>query len=123
MLRARATDIGPWEQYSLGDLGNGRFALFSLANNLIVSAEFGYGGGDNGMLRARAAAVGPWEQFYLYSIGTYWAFQSYYPLNSPCCYVSTELGYTGIEQNLLRARATEVGAWELYNLYNLTSYP
>jgi hypothetical protein len=37
--------------------------IFSLANNLYVSAELGYGGGDYAMLRARASAIGPWERF------------------------------------------------------------
>jgi hypothetical protein len=42
---------------------DGPVFITSLANGRIVSAELGYGGGDNGMLRARATAIGPWEQF------------------------------------------------------------
>jgi hypothetical protein len=65
MLRARANAIGPWEQYSLYELGGSLYAIQSRANGLFVSAELGYGGSYYGMLRARASAVGPWEQFYL----------------------------------------------------------
>jgi hypothetical protein len=113
MLRGRADTLGPWEEYALGDLGDGTWALVSRANNGAVSAEFGYSGAYNGMLRARADNVLDWERYYLFSIGSQYALQSYLPPNSTCCYVSTELDYGG----MLRARATQVGSWELYNFY------
>jgi hypothetical protein len=121
MLRARASAFGPWEDFALGNLGDGTWTLVSEANGLAVSAEFGYGGGQNGMLRARADNVLEWERYYLYSIGSQYAFQSYLPQGSPCCYVSTEMGYGGTEAAMLRARATQVGPWELYNFSWLTS--
>jgi hypothetical protein len=39
------------------------YTIENAGNSILVSAEFGYGGGDNGMLRDRAWAIGPWEQF------------------------------------------------------------
>ncbi len=108
MLRARATAIGPWEQFELC-IGSTFDTLRSLANNLYVSAELGYGGGDYAMLRARAAAIGPWEQFivgcstdcYIYSLANYE-------------YVSAELGYGSGDYAMLRARSLDWGAWESF---------
>ena len=116
MLRARSGSIGPWEQYSIGSSGDtdGTWAIRSVANNLYVSSEFGYSGGDDGLQRARASVIGDWEKFFLYQIGGQFAWQSYYPYGSACCYVSTEMGYTGFEFEMLRARAYSVGSWELY---------
>lgn len=65
MLRARASQIGQWENFALTNLGGSRYAIQSYANGLYVSAELGYGGGYYGMLRARASVVGQWELFSL----------------------------------------------------------
>jgi hypothetical protein len=59
MLRARATSIGPWEEFFTGMVD-----IQSISNGLYVSAELGYTGGNYGMLRARATSVGPWEEFW-----------------------------------------------------------
>jgi len=64
MLRARATEAGPWEQYTL--CYDGRVYTFrSNANDRFVSTELGYPGRYAGMLRARATEAGPWEQYYI----------------------------------------------------------
>lgn len=95
------------------------------ANGLRWAAELGYGGGEYGMLRARTApsAPGAWEQFQLLHLSpdspnsdnpsslTY-AIQSL----ANGLYVSTELGYSGGEYGMLRARAGAIGAWEQYRL-------
>jgi len=67
MLRARATSIGPWEEFYTTHgpcLGLCMTTIRSGANNLYVSAELGYTGDNYGMLRARTASAGPWENFY-----------------------------------------------------------
>jgi hypothetical protein len=124
MLRARAYSIGPWEQYSLGDsnAGNGTWALRSLANDRYVTAEFGFGGSNYGILEAQAVVIDDWEKFYLYQIGSQYAFQSFLPPNSTCCYVSTEIGYGGSEYGVLRARAYSVGSWEKYWIIGLGGF-
>lgn len=67
MLRARASSIGPWEQFSLFYGGGDAHGSYSLraANGLWVSAEVGYATSDPlyGMLRARVDKIGPWERF------------------------------------------------------------
>ena len=45
------------------DYTDGFWFIQSDANNLYVSAELGYTGGNYGMLRARATSIGPWEQY------------------------------------------------------------
>jgi hypothetical protein len=57
MLRARATSVGPWEEFQTDN------EALKAANYTYVSAELSYTGTDYGMLRARAATIGPWEKF------------------------------------------------------------
>jgi hypothetical protein len=66
MLRARATAIGPWENwYTASDPCDGCYTYFyNGANGLYASAEIGYTGTRYGALRARASSIGPWEQYY-----------------------------------------------------------
>lgn len=112
MLRARASVIGPWEQFALCyDYTAGFWYIVSDANSNAVSTELGYGGGSNGMLRARASVVGPWEQYVLSctSAGTLIIGSLANNL-----WVSTELGYGGAGNAMLRARASGVGPWEQY---------
>jgi hypothetical protein len=84
-----------------------------------VSAEFGYTGGSYAMLRARAGTVGPWEKFtltcHVFPIGgggqvSFLVIQSQVNGN----YVSAELGYTGADYAMLRARATSITNTEYY---------
>jgi hypothetical protein len=63
MLRARATGVGPWEEFTIRGTSTGATYLWSQANRRYVSAEVRYSGDDRGMLRARATRVGPWENF------------------------------------------------------------
>ena len=111
MLRARASALGPWEQYTLCfDDADGTFIIQSNANGLLVSAELGYTGGDAGMLRARANAIGPWERFFIDNFGTFATITS----AANGLLVSAELGYTGDDAGMLRARATAIGPWEQF---------
>lgn len=69
MLRARATNTGSYERYTVVPLGGGTYALKSVASGLYVSAEFYDTGNDTGMLRARSATVGSWETFTFVKVG------------------------------------------------------
>ncbi|TDC81665.1 hypothetical protein E1193_14220 [Micromonospora sp. KC606] len=62
MLRARASQVGPWERFILNNTFN-TFSIQSEASGLFVTAEIGYSGSSNGMLRARSGSVGAWEKF------------------------------------------------------------
>ena len=69
MLRARASSIGPWEQYSIDCIapnGGQDFVIVAKNNGKFVSAELVYTGSYYAMLRARASNWGEWE--------TYWPF-------------------------------------------------
>ncbi|VWC52709.1 hypothetical protein BLA23254_08057 [Burkholderia lata] len=112
MLRARATAVGPWEQYTLCNYaGDGYWTIQSQANGLYVSAELGYSGNQYGMLRARASVVGPWEKFVFRSCGL-----GCTTILSQAngLFVSAELGYPADQYGMLRARASVVGPWEQF---------
>ncbi len=116
MLRARAPQAGPWEQFYLKSSGPGGcdslIELQSAANGLYVSAELGYTGANYGMLRARASRIGSWEQFYLRCLPNgIVAFQS----AANGLYVSAELSYTSGNTAMLRARASRIGSWEQFS--------
>jgi hypothetical protein len=108
-LRARATAVGPWEQFALCTYGSG-YVIASLENGDYVSAELGWSGNGYGTLRARATSIGPWEQFSIQSYGSNIAIRS----TASGDYVSSELGWSGDANGTLRARATSVGPWEEY---------
>jgi hypothetical protein len=65
LLRARATTVGPWEQFRIarGIDAQGPITIWSVANGRYVSAEMAWSGDRSGLLRARATSAGPWEQF------------------------------------------------------------
>ncbi|WP_157253851.1 fascin domain-containing protein [Nonomuraea typhae] len=84
--------------------------ITSLANNLLVSAELGYSGGDYAMLRARASAVGPWELYTVCFGSTYDTITS----QANGLLVAAELGYGGGDYAMLRARASAIGPWEQF---------
>ena len=116
MLRARASSIGPWEQFytvwfPTPQYPGNEFGFYNGANGNYVSAELGYTGGNYAMLRARAAKIGPWESYYMIELsdGTI-AIQSAANNN----FVSAELGYTGGNYAMLRARASSIGPWETF---------
>jgi hypothetical protein len=112
MLRARASVVGPWEQYSVcRDEQTQVTNIVSDANGLYVSAELEYTGGNYAMLRARATTQGPWETWLTASDppGETWILNI---VNNR--YVSAELGYTGGNYAMLRARGVANGPWELY---------
>jgi len=127
LLRSRPSlaAVGTWEEYRLWcvDSSNGYYAIQSFSNGNYVSAEIGWTGNSYGLLRARAATVGPWEKFrvlqghvnapdwlnYDYNVV---AFQSV----ANGSYVSAELGWTGNQSGLLRARPNQwtEGPWETF---------
>ncbi|HEU4326902.1 MAG TPA: hypothetical protein VFS21_27430 [Roseiflexaceae bacterium] len=63
MLRANATQIGPWEEFHLHLQPDGWVVIQSRFTRAFVSAEAHYYGDQYGMLRARAYQLGPWELF------------------------------------------------------------
>jgi hypothetical protein len=117
MLRARSSYAGPQEMFRMRCLPSGRFAFKSTANARWVSAGFGLIGQQRGMLRASAKAIGPWETF---------TFTDTYPENpngfgalrsvTDGLYVSGERSFTGDDRDMLRARATSIGAWEQFTI-------
>ncbi len=114
-LRARATDLGPWEGFSLEVQGNSTWTIKSLANGKFVSAELNYVGGTYGLLRARADVAAEWEKFDLY----YNEARKLFTLKSQANgkFVSAELNYGGDAYGILRARATNVGPWEWFRMW------
>jgi hypothetical protein len=114
-LRARASAIGSWEQYTVvGDCSTSAgCALQSKANGLYVSAEISRTGDGYGTLRARASAIGSWERYNISgdcTSGTGCALRS----QANGLYVSAELGFTGDNYGTLRARASAIGSWERF---------
>jgi hypothetical protein len=91
--------------------------LRSDANHKYVSVELGYGTTSpyRGMLRARASSVGPWERFEFC-----WRVQNnpgYLAIRSLTNgkWVAAELGRTGKDYGMLRARSTSIGSWETFS--------
>ena len=107
----------------------------SAANGLYVSAEQGYRGSNSRMLRARARDLGAWEAFAAapmpnlsdgstqcaYPPPAGWGCSGSIVIRSldSRLYVSAELAYGGMYYGELRARATEIGPWELFDSYYL----
>jgi hypothetical protein len=129
LLRARADALGPWESFRSqalsptcsapapsGWLCMGSIALRSNQSGRYVSVELGETGATHAVLRARAAQIGPWERFdRLYelasgSTGVMFALRS----EANGRFVSVELDYSGSFAAVLRARATQIGAWEKF---------
>jgi hypothetical protein len=97
---------------------NDRSWIISDAANAYTSTEIGYSGGLNGMLRARASTPGTWEE---YSICGWWDTQYNTRVQSIRShrngrYVTAEFGYTGVDNGMLRARATSIGIWEKFKV-------
>jgi hypothetical protein len=114
MLRARATEIGPWERFYVHCLGGGQIALRSQANGAWVTAEMQYTGSSYGMLRARAARINAWERYTFESLDGAFATQPVVLISTANGReVSAELGYTGADNGMLRARGG-TGPWEIY---------
>ncbi|HET9137913.1 ThuA domain-containing protein [Actinophytocola sp.] len=104
-LIAKATAIGPWEQFDRLDAGNGNIALRAHANNRIVAAE----NAGNNPLIANRTAVGLWETFQL--------------IRNPDGSVSLRALVNGrlvtaenAGNSALIANRTAVGAWEEFDL-------
>lgn len=120
LLRARSPIAGPWEKYRFCYQAP-YYGLRSEISGLYVSVEIGYAGGYNSLLRARSPYIGPWERFnfaceqlstpnpcYLYS-----AFKIYAAVNGR--WVTPEIGYTGDNFGMLRARTQTLGTWERFS--------
>jgi hypothetical protein len=88
----------------------------SFAASKYVTAELGYGSNLYGMVRAARDDPGPWED---------WTFCSYWEGATKITYikneyngryVSAEFGRTGVDDGMLRARATSIGPWEKFRI-------
>jgi Putative metal-binding motif len=116
MLRARATARVTWEVYTMVCVEGGRFAVRAY-NDRFVSAELAYGGESAGMLRARATVIAPWELFTFEQESQTGDFvRGALKSDANDRYVSAELGYTGANAGMLRARATVKGPWEEFEI-------
>jgi PGAP1-like protein len=92
------------------------------ANGSYVAAEVGYTGDNYAMSRARSSSLPPydgmnppWEDFHPYFTGGYFELGS--PATAPPGWVSVELGYTGNNYAMLRARSSNPSTWEEFALY------
>jgi hypothetical protein len=115
MLRARADHRGPWEEFQFCyDKATKLWSIRSDANHMWVAAETGYPFADQGMLRARADEVrGPREEYRIECIkGEIGVFAIISAANDR--YVAAEIGYTGKDHAMLRARSGTVGLWEKF---------
>jgi hypothetical protein len=114
LLRARATDAGPWEQYRFCSVsGTGIWYIVSLANGKIVSTEVNYRDPHKNVLRARTDTGGPWEQFqFSYNSDATVSLLSVAAVR----WVSVELDYSGLGRDELRARSWDSGPWERFNI-------
>ena len=126
MLRARATTVGPWEKFDFCyDVTQGWWAISSDVYGLYVTQQFGYPGASFAELTASSSIIGPYQKFLLSCLQgppvsprvDYVLLQAQTNLN----YVSAELGYTGADYGMLRARAATAGPWETF--FNRTLCP
>ncbi|MFF0558035.1 hypothetical protein [Streptomyces sp. NPDC004266] len=113
-VEARPVPVTASDKYALRSVG---------AGGLYVSVEVSTTGGGEAMLRARKAAatledLGSWEKFTLHTDDK--GFSTTLRSEANGNYVTTERGYTGTYQNLLRARGTTVGDWEKIQLEKQT---
>jgi len=124
MLRARTYqwDVGAWEVFELDCRGDyGRFAIraYNPRSGLwdrYVTADL-YNSDHPGMLRAIATSVGARETFTFNVTGGSAERQEGTLRNvANSRYVSMEKNYTGRDQYMLRARASQVGGWERFAL-------
>ena len=116
MLRARATAVGPWEQFELCAKDNYWVLEAAGADPAIkfVSTEKEYENGDYGMLRARADEVGTWEQYSLVQVRNgVFAFKA----RANNKYVTVERQYVGDRFGMLRARSDSHGPWEEFQIF------
>ncbi|MDT0610315.1 trypsin-like serine protease [Streptomyces lancefieldiae] len=119
-LRARADEVGGWEQFTLHTRDGGTtVALRSAANNSFVTTELNQTGAHEGMLRARSETVNGWESYTLVPQG-----DRKYALRSTANgkYVVTEATYTGDDAGLLRARSDSVAGWERFTLEHADNF-
>jgi hypothetical protein len=123
LLRARSVAVGPWEKFRFCKIPSnegGGHALRAEISGLYVSAEIGWQGYGYASLRARSAWVGPWERFsvscnygmddecYLSSRFKFWS-------KASGKWVTPEIGYTGDNFGVLRARTQAWGPWEEFS--------
>ncbi|MFH9954513.1 fascin domain-containing protein [Streptomyces roseolus] len=113
-VESRPVPVTASDKYALRSVG---------AGNLYVSVEVSKTGSGEAMLRARTSAasladLGSWEKFTLHTDdkGVTTTLRSEANGN----YVTTERGYTGSYQNLLRARGTTSGDGEKLTLEKQT---
>ncbi|MFF0427213.1 hypothetical protein ACFYUJ_22705 [Streptomyces sp. NPDC004520] len=113
-VEARPVPVTASDKYALRSVG---------AGGLYVSVEVSTTGSGEAMLRARKAAatledLGSWEKFTLHTDDK--GFSTTLRSEANGNYVTTERGYTGTYQNLLRARGATVGDWEKIQLEKQT---
>jgi hypothetical protein len=86
-------------------------------NGLYVAAEVNDSGDQNGKLRARSTSVGSWETFSLHTdniAGVGYGTTITLRNEENGLYVTSEIGTTGPQAGMLRARGTNTGSWERF---------
>jgi hypothetical protein len=121
MLRSRASVQGPWEKFKFTRTSDGHIAIQSLQNHKYVSADLGYNPAspDWGLLVAHATKPQAWEKFDAVS----GAFGCSLRSVANGRYVSVEMNYANSHQYELRARATAIGPWEIFEAHPLAPQP
>lgn len=101
----------------------------SVANDRYVTAQLDYGHPFSrpnlyAMLRAaHATAVGPWEKFQFCHVPERAAVTYSIFSDANKKWVATEIGYSGRDRDMLRARSSTVGAWEEYRILCIIGQP
>jgi hypothetical protein len=115
MLRARASTVGPWEKFTACYYESGNYYTFrSDANGKYVVVQSS--NGNYAWMLTATADQGTAVSAQFRQINPSSDTPSLLSLRNSQ-YVSTELGYTGSDFGLLRARATSIGPWEQFAVH------
>jgi hypothetical protein len=115
MLRARSSTIGSWEKFTACYYESGNYYTFrSDANGKYVVVQSS--SGDYAWMLTATVDQGTAISTQFRQINPSSDTPSLLSLRNGN-YVSTELGYTGADYGLLRARATSIGPWEQFAVH------
>jgi hypothetical protein len=103
---ANRVQVGPWERFTVVNVGGGKVALRTINGHYVVAEN---GGGAE--LHANRTEVGPWEQFAIEGVGN-----GEVALRTISGHLVVAEGGGGGEAN---ANRTEVGPWERFTLVPL----
>jgi hypothetical protein len=120
VLRARATTVGAWERFRFHESYSGPvdFGFWPAENNRPVQTDIQARGAYQGTLQANGTfdALSQGDPAMVYDLVPIGSGDFAIRSHANNRFVSAELGYTGANYGLLRARATTVGAWERFDI-------